>query len=120
VVHAEGLPGLEDDHRLGLGTHPRAHGRADLAVNPDDTLRLYGAPARHAGMRRLITVDDPRVACDTLMWEDGTLLVVLTWHAAEPLTVKPAQGCDLVPENTDLHTPLGTPFPAPTRSPAKY
>jgi hypothetical protein len=38
-------------------------------------------------MRRLITVDDPRVACDTLMWEDGTLLVVLTWHAAEPLTV---------------------------------
>jgi hypothetical protein len=41
-------------------------------------------------MRRLITVDDLRVACDTLMWEDGTLLVVLTCYAAEPLTVKPA------------------------------
>ena len=70
-------------------------------------------------MRRLITVDAPRVACDTLMWEDGTLLVVLTWHAAEPLTVKLAQGCDLVPENTDLHAPLGTPFPAPA-APAKH
>jgi hypothetical protein len=35
-------------------------------------------------------VDDPRVASDTLVRDDGTLFAVLASHAAEALTVKPA------------------------------
>jgi len=40
-------------------------------------------------VRRAVTVDDPRVACDTLIRDDGTLFAVLASHAAEPVTVKP-------------------------------
>ena len=58
-------------------------------VNPDDTVTLYGALAAHAGVRRAVTVDDPRVACDALVREDGTCFAVLASHAAEPLTVRP-------------------------------
>ena len=58
-------------------------------VNPDDAVTLYDALAAHAGVRRPVTVDDPRVACDTLVRDDGTLFAVLASHAAEPLTVKP-------------------------------
>ena len=58
-------------------------------VNPDDTVTLYGALATHAGVRRAVTVDDPRVACDTLVRDDGTLFAVLASHGAEPITVKP-------------------------------
>jgi hypothetical protein len=35
-------------------------------------------------------VDNPRVACDTLVRDDGTAYAVLASHAAEPLTVTPA------------------------------
>ena len=59
-------------------------------VNPDDTVTLYDALATHAGVGRAVTVDDPRVACDTLIRDDGMLFAVLASHAAEPLTVKPA------------------------------
>jgi len=58
-------------------------------VNPDDTVTLYGALAAHAGVRRAVTVDDPRVACDALVREDGTCFALLASHAAEPLTVRP-------------------------------
>jgi hypothetical protein len=58
-------------------------------VNPDDTVRLYDALARHAQARRPVTADDPQVACDTLTRDDGTLFAVLASHAAEALTVKP-------------------------------
>jgi hypothetical protein len=61
-------------------------------VNPDDTVTLYDALARQAGMRRQVTVDDPRVACDTLTRDDGTRFAVLASHADEPLTVKPVLG----------------------------
>jgi hypothetical protein len=59
-------------------------------VNPDDSVALYGALATHAGARRPVTVDDPRVASDMLVRDDGTLFAVLASHAAETLTVKPA------------------------------
>jgi hypothetical protein len=59
-------------------------------VNPDDCVTLYGALATHAGARRPVIVDDPRVASDTLVRDDGTLFAVLASHAAEPLTVKPS------------------------------
>ena len=76
---------------LVLCTYPIEHMAALRAqVNPDDTVTLYDALATHAGVRRPVTVDDPRVACDTLIRDDGTLFAVLASHAAEPLTVKPA------------------------------
>ncbi len=79
---------------LMLCTYPIEHMAAlTPRVNPDDTVTLYDALATHAGVRRLITVDDPRVACDTLLRDDGTLFAVLASHAAEPLTVKPSLGC---------------------------
>ena len=58
-------------------------------VNPDDTVTLYRALATHAGARRPVAVDDPRVACDSLVRDDGTTLAVLASHAAEPLAVQP-------------------------------
>jgi endo-1,4-beta-mannosidase len=61
-------------------------------VNPDDTVTLYDALARHAGVRRPVAVADPRVACDTLIRDDGALFAVLASHAAEALTVTPALG----------------------------
>ena len=58
-------------------------------VNPDATVTLYSALAAHAGVRRLLSVDDPRVACDTLVRDDGARFAVLASHAAEALDVKP-------------------------------
>jgi endo-1,4-beta-mannosidase len=76
---------------LILCTYPVEHMAALTArVNPDDTVTLYDALATHAAVRRPVTVDDPRVACDTLIRDDGTLFAVLASHASEPLTVKPA------------------------------
>ena len=76
---------------LILGTYPAEHMAAlTPRVNPDDTITLYNALAAHAGVRRPVTVDDPRVACDTLVRDDGTTFAVLASHAAETLTLKPA------------------------------
>jgi len=58
-------------------------------VNPSDTVVLYGALAAHAGVHQPIAVDDTRVACDTLVRDDGARFAVLVSHAAEPVTVKP-------------------------------
>jgi hypothetical protein len=71
-------------------TYPLEHMAAVTPqVNPDATVTLYGALAAHAGVRRVISVDDPRVACDTLVRGDGARFAVLASHAAEPLDVKP-------------------------------
>ncbi len=61
-------------------------------VNPDATVTLYDALAAHAGVRRPVTVDDPRVTCDMLVRDDGARFAVLASHAPEPLDVKPVQG----------------------------
>ena len=61
-------------------------------VNPDATVTLYGALATHAGVRRPVTVDDPRVACDMLVRDDGSRFAVLVSHDDEQLTVKPQLG----------------------------
>jgi endo-1,4-beta-mannosidase len=58
-------------------------------VNPDATVGLYNALATHAGVRRLVSVDDPRIACDVLVHEDGTRFAVLVSQADEQLKVKP-------------------------------
>ena len=75
---------------LVLCTYPVEHMAAlTPRVNPEDTVALYGALARHAGVRRAVSVTDPRVACDTLIRDDGTRFAVLASHAAEPLIVEP-------------------------------
>jgi hypothetical protein len=59
-------------------TYPIEHMAAlTPRVNPDDSVALYAALATHAGLRRPVTVDDPRVAADTLVRDDGTLFAVL-------------------------------------------
>jgi len=78
---------------LILCTYPLERMAALTArVNPDDTVNLYDALARHAGVRRPVTVADQRVACDTLIRDDGALFAVLASHAAEALTVTPELG----------------------------
>jgi endo-1,4-beta-mannosidase len=73
-----------------LCTYPLEHMAAVTPrVNPDATVTLYSALAAHAGVRRPVTVDDPRVSCDTLVRDDGARFAVLASHAAEPLDVKP-------------------------------
>jgi endo-1,4-beta-mannosidase len=80
---------------LVLGTYPVEHMAAlTPRVNPDDAVTLYGALAAHAGVRRPVTVDDPRVACDTLVRDDGATFAVLASHAAETLTLKPVLADD--------------------------
>jgi endo-1,4-beta-mannosidase len=63
-------------------------------VNPDATVTLYSALATHAGVRRPVTVDDPRVACDMLIHDNGTRFAVITSHSDRELTVKPTLGAD--------------------------
>jgi endo-1,4-beta-mannosidase len=62
---------------------------ASAAVNPEATSTLYNALAIYAGVRRAVTVDDPRVAADVLVRSDGRQFAWLVSHAAEPVTVKP-------------------------------
>jgi endo-1,4-beta-mannosidase len=82
--------GPQNQGSLILCTYPVEHMAAlTPGVNPDDAVTLYGALAAHAGVRRAVTVDDPRVACDTLVRDDGTVFAVLASHGAEPITVKP-------------------------------
>ena len=82
--------GPQDRGSLILGTYPVEYMAAlTPRVNPDDTVTLYRALATHAGARRPVTVDDPRVACDSLVRDDGTTFAVLASHAAEPLAVQP-------------------------------
>jgi hypothetical protein len=97
ATDARGRPALLL-RRIGSGsivlcTYPVEHMAAlTPRVNPDDTVTLYDALARHAGVRRPVAVADPRVACDTLIRDDGALFAVLASHAAEALTVTPALG----------------------------
>jgi endo-1,4-beta-mannosidase len=71
-------------------------------VNPDATVTLYNALATHAGVRRPVSVDDPRIACDVLVHEDGRRFAVLVSHADEQLKVKPAlaRSCGLATLDT--------------------
>ena len=93
---------------LLLCAYPLEHMAAALArVNPDATVALYGALATHAGVRRAVTVEDPDVACDMLVHRDGTRYAVISSHADEALTVKPALGAAGAHEPPLGLTPLG-------------
>ena len=75
---------------LVLCTYPLEHMAATLPrVNPDPTRDVYDALADFAGVPRAVTVDDPRVAVDGMIHEDGTRYVWFVSQAAEELTVKP-------------------------------
>ena len=60
-------------------------------VNPDATVALYCALATHAGVRRPVTVEDPRSPA-TSSSATRPRFAVIASHADEPLTVKPLLG----------------------------
>jgi hypothetical protein len=76
---------------LVLCTVPIEHfAAATPRVNPEPTYRLYDALAALAGVRRPVTVDDPRVAAGTLRHRDGRRFVFLVSQADQRLSVTPA------------------------------
>jgi endo-1,4-beta-mannosidase len=75
---------------LVLCTYPVEHmAAATPRVNPEATSALYDALAAHAGVRRLVTIDDPRIAADVLVHSGGTRFAWLVSQADEPVTAKP-------------------------------
>jgi endo-1,4-beta-mannosidase len=75
---------------LVLCTYPVEHMAAVTPrVNPEATSTLYEALAASAGVRRLVTADDPRIACDVLVRSDGARFAWLVSQADEQVTVKP-------------------------------
>jgi hypothetical protein len=75
---------------LVLCTYPIEHmAAASPGVNPEATSTLYGALADHAGVRRDIQVDDPRVASDVIVRADGTRFAWLVSQANQQLTIEP-------------------------------
>jgi endo-1,4-beta-mannosidase len=80
-----------------LCTYPIEHMAAVTPhVSPEATSTLYDALAEHARVRRLVRVDDSRVAADVLVRSDGRRLAWLVSQAAEPLTIKPELTAGLV------------------------
>jgi endo-1,4-beta-mannosidase len=81
--------------RVGAGsvvlcTYPIEHmAAATPRANPEATSAIYDALAAHAGVRKLVTADDRRVACDVLVRSDGARFAWLVSQANEPVTVKP-------------------------------
>ena len=74
--------------------------------------------ASDAGVRRPVAVDDPRVAADVLVHQDGRQFAWLVTHAPEPVTVKPQLSsgtrlCEL--DGTDAKAARISPRPAAPR-----
>jgi endo-1,4-beta-mannosidase len=79
-----------------LCTYPIEHMAAVTPrVNPEATSAIYDALAEHAGVLRLVTSDDPRVASDVLVRSDGHRFAWLVSQADEPVTVKPGLAAGL-------------------------
>jgi endo-1,4-beta-mannosidase len=94
AVDGHGRPALlrrrHGDGWIVLSTYPLEHMAAMTPrVNPEPTYRLYDALATLAGVRRDVTVPDPRVSADVLVRGDGTRFAVLVSQSATPLTVTP-------------------------------
>jgi endo-1,4-beta-mannosidase len=94
AVDAEGRPALLR-RRVGAGalilsTYPLENFAAGTPrVNPDAVQTLYDALAEAAGVARTVRIEDPRVAADVLVHEDGTRYAWLVSQADESLAVKP-------------------------------
>ena len=114
AVDGDGRPALLR-RRVGAGslilcTYPLEHLAAGTPlVNPDAVRTLYDALAGAAGVQRPVRVEDPRVACDVMVHENGSRYAWLVSQADEALTVKPVvQGADLPPgEETTTLPPYG-------------
>jgi hypothetical protein len=94
ATDAHGRPALLARHAgdgdIILCTYPIEHMAAVTPrVNPDATVTLYEALAAHAGVRRPVTVSDPRVSCDMLVRDDGVRFAVLASHAPHALVIRP-------------------------------
>jgi endo-1,4-beta-mannosidase len=95
AVDRHGRPALLH-RRVGAGhvvlcTYPLEHMAAHTPrVNPEPTYRLYDALAALAGVRRPVTVADPRVSVDLLTHADGRRFVFLVSQASDELTIRPA------------------------------
>jgi endo-1,4-beta-mannosidase len=94
AVDGAGRPALlrrqADAGAMILCTYPVEHMAAVTPdVNPDATGKLYGALAVNAGLRRLVQVEDPRVASDVVIRSDGARFAWLVSQANEELTIKP-------------------------------
>ncbi|HVV21933.1 MAG TPA: cellulase family glycosylhydrolase [Pseudonocardiaceae bacterium] len=76
------------------------------AVNPEAGQALYGALAAYAGIDRIATVDNPRVAADVLVHEDGRRFLWLVSQCDAEVTVKPNVA-------TGLRTLTGEPVSGP-------
>jgi endo-1,4-beta-mannosidase len=95
ATDAHGRPALlrraVGDGALILCTYPLEYMAAlTPRLNQEPLVALYNALAEHAGVRRPLAIDDPRVACDVLVRDDGARFAVLVSQAAESVTVKPA------------------------------
>ncbi len=94
AVDARGRPAVLQ-RRVGSGrivlcTYPIEHLAAMSAqVNPEATSKLYDALAALACARRPVIIDDPRIAVDAMVRDDGTRFVWLVSQAAEAITVNP-------------------------------
>jgi endo-1,4-beta-mannosidase len=94
--------------RLVLCTYPLEHLASGTArVNPDPTRALYDALADLAGVVRPVRTDDPRVAADLLVHEDGSGFAWLVSQAAEQLEVKAA--CTAGPGRAAGHETVSLP-----------
>jgi endo-1,4-beta-mannosidase len=92
AVDGHGRPALlrrrHGDGWLVLCAYPLEHMAAlTPRVNPEPTYRLYDALAGLAGVRRPVTVADPRVSADVLVRADGARFAVLVSQAEEELKV---------------------------------
>lgn len=113
AVDGEGRPALLT-RRVGDGsivfcTYPIEHMAATLPrINPDPTRDVYDALADFAGVARAVTVDEPRVAVDSMIHEDGTRYVWFVSQAAEELVVKPVvRNGGRLTEDTVVLPPFG-------------
>jgi len=113
AVDGKGRPALLV-REVGAGamvfcTYPLEHMAAMLPrVNPDPTRDLYDALADVAGVARPVTVEDPRVAADVLVHEDGTRYVWLVSQAPDELVVKPVlRDGGRLAEDTVVLSPYG-------------
>ena len=97
AVDDQGRPALLV-RRVGAGsmvlcTYPIEHLAATTpAANPDPARDLYDALARFAAVDRPVTVDDPHVAADVMVHQDGTRYAWLISQSERHLTVKPVLG----------------------------
>jgi hypothetical protein len=94
AVDAHGRPALllrrAGEGSIVLCTYPIEHLTAIGTGGGTDAVSvLYDALAAHAGVRRIITVNDSRVAADVLERDDGSRFAWLVSQADEPVTVKP-------------------------------